>query len=146
MGVVTSRRALRYAAAWVVAAALAVTVGVLAVTSAGAGVRDRGQLGTALPPTSVAGTPSAAPDAQRVRSELDDEFGALVVECRGTVAYGVEARPDAATGWEVISFETEPDDDIDAVFAQGPRSIEVEVFCNRGRPTVSDREEHVLAD
>lgn len=137
-------RALRYALAWVVAAALAVTVGVLAVTSAGAGVRDRGQVGTALPPADLAATPSADPDAQRVRTELDDEFGALVVECRGTVAHGIEARPDTAAGWQVVSFETEPDDDIDAVFSQGPRSIEIEVFCNRGRPTVSDREEHVL--
>jgi hypothetical protein len=139
-----SPRLLRYALAWAVAAVVAVAVGIFAVTSAGAGVRDRGQLGTALP--AVAGTPSADPSAQRQRADISDAFGVLVVECRGAVAYGVDARPDEAAGWQVVSYEQGPDDDIDAVFANGPRSIEVEVFCNRGRPTVSDREEHVLED
>lgn len=140
------RRALRYALAWVVAAAVAVTVGVLAVTSAGAGVRDRGPLGTGIPASELDVTPTPDPGAERVRADIEDEFGVLVVECRGTVAYGVEARPDTAAGWRVVSYERGPDDDVDAVFAQGPRTIEVEVFCNRGRPTVSDREEHVLED
>lgn len=140
----TNRRALRLGIAWVVAASLAVTVGVLAVTSAGAGLRDRGQVGTAMPAADPATAPSPAARAERVRLDVEDEYGVFAVECRGTVAYGVEARPDTAAGWRVVSYETGPDDDVDAVFANGPRSIETEVFCNRGRPTVSDREEHVL--
>lgn len=142
----TSRRVVRYAAAWLVAAVVAVSVGVLAVTSAGAGIRDRGPLGTGLPAVDPDATPTPDPAAERVRTELDDDYGTFVVECRGSVAYGVEARPDTADGWRVVSYERGPDDDVDAVFARGPRSIEVEVFCNRGRPAVSDREEHVLED
>jgi hypothetical protein len=141
---VTSRRVIRYAAAWLVAALVAVAVGVFAVTSAGAGIRDRGPLGTGLPGVAPDATYTPDPAAERVRTEIDDAYGTFVVECRGSVAYGVEARPDEAGGWRVVSYETGPDDDVDAVFAKGPRSIEVEVFCNRGRPTVADREEHVL--
>jgi hypothetical protein len=136
----------KYVVAWLVAAVLAVTVGVLAVTSAGAALRDRGQIGTALPAADAGTTPTPVEGAERVATDLEDEYGVFAVECRGTVAYGIEARPDTATGWRVISYETGPDDDVDAVFAKGPRSIEVEVFCNRGRPTVSDREEHVLEE
>lgn len=138
------RRALRYALAWVLAATVAVGVGVLAVTSAGAGVRDRGPLGAGIPLDELDTTPSADPQATRVSTDVEDEYGVFAVECRGAVAYGVAARPDTAAGWRVVSYERGPDDDVDAVFANGPRSIEVEVFCNRGRPTVSDREEHVL--
>lgn len=136
-----------YAAAWLVAAALAVAVGVLAVTSAGAGVRDRGWLGSAVAGADEgAATLTADPDAERVRRTVEGEYGGLVVECRGAVAYGVDALPDTAAGWRVVSYEPGPDDDVDGVFAAGPRSIEVEVFCNRGVPTVSDQEEHVLPE
>ncbi len=45
-----------------------------------------------------------------------------------------------------MSFEPGPDDDVDAVFSQGRRSIELEVFCNQGRPTLAEQEEHELAD
>ena len=45
-----------------------------------------------------------------------------------------------------MSFETGPDDDIDGVFAKGDRSIEIEVFCNRGEPTVSEVEQNALPD
>lgn len=140
----TSRRVIRYAAAWLVAAAVAVAVGIFAVTSAGAGIRDRGPLGTGLPAVEADATYTPDPEAKRVRTEVEDVYGTFVVECRGSVAYGVDARPDTAAGWRVVSYEPGPDDDVDAVFANGPRSIEVEIFCNRGEPTVSDREEHVL--
>jgi hypothetical protein len=143
---VIRRRALGYAAAWLLAGALAITVGVMAVQGAGAGVRDRGWLGSAgAGPGDVALTPTPDPTAERVERAIEGEYGGFVVACRGSVAYGAEARPDAAAGWRIVSFERGPDDDVDAVFASGPRSVEIEVFCNRGRPTVSDLEEHVLA-
>ena len=46
----------------------------------------------------------------------------------------------------MVSFEPGPDDDVDAVFAQARRSVEIEVFCNRGVPTVAEIERNELAD
>ena len=54
--------------------------------------------------------------------------------CRGAFALGLDVRPDEAAGWRTVSYETGPDDDVDAVFAQRDRSIEIEVFCNLGTP------------
>lgn len=141
------RRVLGYAAAWLVAAVLAVTVGVLAVSSAGAGVRDRGWLGSTVGGADTADlAPAPDPGAARTERSIDGEYGAFVVVCRGSVAYGEEVRPATDAGWEVVSYERGPDDDVDAVFANGPRSIDLEVYCRRGVPTVSDLEEHVLPD
>ena len=45
-----------------------------------------------------------------------------------------------------MSFEPGPDDDVDAVFANAGRSVELEVFCNRGTPTLAEIERHDLPD
>ena len=66
--------------------------------------------------------------------------------CQGAFAIGRDVRPDEAGGWRTISFETGPDDDIDAVFAKRDRSIEIEVFCNLGEPTVGEVERTTLPD
>ncbi len=81
-----------------------------------------------------------------MRAAITEEFGVFVVECRGVVAYGIAVRPDTAAGWRVVSFERGPDDDVDAVFARQRESIEIEVFCNRGRPTVAELERNTLPD
>lgn len=139
------RRIAGYVLAWLVAAAVAVTVGVVAVSTVGASVRDRGPLGNVVPDDEETVT-SRAPDpaAPRVRRTVEDEFGAFEVQCRGVLAYGLEARP--ADGWRVVSYEEGPDDDVDAVFASGERTIEIEVYCNQGRPTIGDREVKTLPD
>ena len=129
--------------AWVVAAALAVTVGLVAVSSLGASMRDRGPIGNEAIRTAELdddGVPD--PDAPVVRRSVDDEFGSFLVQCQGTIASGVETRP--AAGWSTVSYEPGPDDDVDAVFVRGAESIEVEVFCNRGRPTVAEVERKTL--
>ena len=46
----------------------------------------------------------------------------------------------------MVSFEGGPDDDVDAVFSNGRRSFDLEVFCNRGEPTVAEIEENTLPD
>ena len=81
-----------------------------------------------------------------VRRSIDEEFGSFVVECRGIYAYGVGVVPDEAAGWRVVSFERGPDDDVDAVFTQARRSIDIEVFCNRGQPTVAELERNELPE
>ena len=75
---------------------------------------------------------------------IEDDFGTFVVECRGVVAYGIETR--TRDGWRTVSYEPGPDDDVDAVFAKQGRSIEIEVYCNQGRPTLGDRESKTLPD
>ena len=119
------------------------------VTQLGASNRDRGPIGdNELIRQAGLAEGSATPDpgAEVVRRSIDDEFGRFVVECRGVYAYGVEALPDQASGWRVVSFERGPDDDVDAVFAQERRSIDLEVFCNRGVPTLAEIERNELPE
>ena len=142
-------RTLGYVAGWLLAAAVAVSVGLIAVSSVGASLRDRGPMvneaiAEALRIDAGDGRLVPPENAARVRREIADEFGAFVVECQGVVATGVSAEP--VDGWRTVSFEAGPDDDVDAVFAKGDRSIEVEVFCNRGEPTVSDLERNELPE
>ncbi len=139
------RRVVGYALAWLVAATVAVTVGVVAVSSVGASVRDRGPLGNEVPDADqVEGASVPDPDATRVSRDIEGEFGVFTVECRGVVAYGLDT--ETAPGWRTISFERGPDDDVDAVFVKGGRSIEIEVYCNQGRPTIGDQEVKTLVD
>ena len=143
------RRLLGWTLGWVTAAALSVLIGVIAVTSLGASFRDRGPIGDneLIRQADLAeGSPTPDPDAEAVRGSIDDEYGSFVVECRGVYALGIEARPDTAAGWRTVSFERGPDDDVDAVFANQRRSIDVEVFCNRGEPTLAEIEYNELPD
>ena len=126
-------------AVWIAVAAVAVTFGVLAVTQVGASLSDRGPLGNEDARNDVReGRAEPDPDQTLVERTFAEEFGEIDVACQGAFARGLEARP--AVGWRTIKFETAPDDDIDGVFAKGARSIEIEVFCNRGKPTVSEIE------
>ncbi len=141
------RRRIGYALAWLLATTLAVAVGVSAVSTVGAQVRGRGPLGNEVIRTSqLEGTASPDPDAASVQRTIEGEWGAFVVRCQGPVAFGEEARPDRAVGWRVVSYERGPDDDVDAVFSNGRRSFDLEVFCNRGKPTVAEIEENTLPD
>ncbi len=136
-------RGTRYALVWVVAVVAAVAAGLTAVTLVGASIRDRGPLGD---PVAGVGEPTVDPQPQGdpVRRDITGDFGVFVVECRGVVAYGLETQP--ARGWEVVSYETGPDDDVDAVFQRSRESIDLEVFCNRGTPTVAEMERDTLPD
>jgi hypothetical protein len=143
------RRALAWTLGWLLAAAASVTVGVVVVTQLGESNRDRGPIGDnelIRQAELTEGAASPDPGAVVVRRSIEEEFGSFVVECRGVHAYGVEALPDRAAGWRVVSFERGPDDDVDAVFAQARRSIDIEVFCNRGEPTVAEIERNELPD
>ncbi|MFT4010506.1 MAG: hypothetical protein QM655_10745 [Nocardioidaceae bacterium] len=138
-------RMVGYALAWLAAAVVAVTIGIVAVSSVGASVRDRGPLGTSVPDAAeTEGVSAPEPDASRVRRGIHGEFGTFEVECRGVVAYGLGTSTE--DGWRTVSFERGPDDDVDAVFARGRRSIELEVYCNQGRPTIGDQEVKTLLD
>jgi hypothetical protein len=144
-----NRRAVAWTLGWLLAAAASVTIGVVVVTQLGASNRDRGPIGDnelIRQAELTEGSATPDPDAEVVRRSIDDEFGSFIVECRGIYAYGVDALPDQAAGWRVVSFERGPDDDVDAVFAQERRSIDLEVFCNRGEPTVAEIERNELPE
>ncbi|MDO9456808.1 hypothetical protein [Nocardioides sp.] len=142
-------RTLGYVAAWLVAATVAVVVGLVAVTGVGASVRDRGPLTGAEQAVRDAqvdeeGVAEPDPGATRQSGSFDGDYGTFDVTCQGAVAFGDAAEP--ATGWRVISYEQGPDDDVDATFASGDRSVELDVYCNSGVPTLSDREVNTLPD
>ena len=132
---------------WAATTAVAVLVGVLAVSTVGATIRDRGPIGEEVArDTSLPTTPVPSPEGPATRDEVTGEWGAFVVECHGTWAYGVRVRPDETAGWRIVSWEKGPDDDVDAVFSDGRRSVDLEVFCNRGRPTLAELERNTLGD
>ena len=132
---------------WAVVTAVAVLAGVLAISTVGATIRDRGPIGDDVMRDTVADSTSVpAPRGPRVRDEIAGEWGAFDVECRDTWAYGVGVRPDREAGWRIVSWEKGPDDDVDAVFSDGQNSVDLEVFCNRGRPTLAELERNTLGD
>ncbi len=140
-------RAAALAVGWLLAAGLAVAVGVVAVTTVGASMRGRGPLGNEFVREDVqAQTAEVDETLPLVERTFSEEFGELDVACRGLHALGLDARPDKPAGWRVVSYESGPDDDVDAVFANKQRSIEIEVYCNRGQPTISDLERNTLPD
>lgn len=137
-----------FAVAWVVAAVVAVTVGVVAVSSVGERIRDRGPLGSNQLVRSAGletGPVTVDPDEPLVEETFADDFGEFDVACRGKFALGLAVRPDRSSGWSTISYETGPDDDVDAVFSNGERSQELEVYCNLGHP-VLELEDNTLPD
>ncbi len=136
-----------YAVAWVLATVLAIVVGVWAVSTVGAQVTGRGPLGNEVIRTAqLEGSTTPDPDDESVTRAIEGEWGAFVVRCQGPIAFGDEVRPARDAGWRVVSFEQGPDDDVDAVFSNAGRSFDLEVFCNRGKPTVAEIEENTLPD
>ena len=128
-------------------AAVSVGIGVVTVTQLGAALTERGPLGNQAARSDLReGSARPNPDAPLVRRTFTEEFGEIDVACQGPYALGVDVRPDEANGWRTISFETGPDDDIDAVIAQQDLSVEIEVFCNLGKPTISEVERNTLRD
>lgn len=136
------RKAALYAVAWLAAVGVATAIGIASVEAVGDAARGRGPLGPVVEPRqeiNASEVPSVRLQAlPEVTEAVRGEYGAFVVSCRGPYAIGGRVEP--AEGWRAISFERGPDDDVDALFAKGDGSLEVEVFCNRGRPTLADIE------
>lgn len=144
-----ARQQVGFVLAWVIAATIAVSVGVAAVSGLGDRIRDRGPLGDNELVRSAGQNPApVTPDSddRTVERTFTHDFGEFVVACQGKFAIGIEARPDRAAGWRTVSYETGPDDDIDAVFSNGRRSQEIEIYCNLGRPVLSEVENNTLPD
>ncbi len=135
---------MRLTAIWVVAAGLAVAVGVLAVRSAGADLRGRGPIGNPdlVSAAEIEGRATPDPNLPVLEDTFSGDYGRFVVGCQGVFASTIDAVP--APGWRVVSIEPGPDDDVDAIFSSGRRSVELEVYCNRGRPRLAELESKTL--
>ncbi len=136
MGTASTLRLLGWAAALVGFTGL----GLFAVGTVGDAARGSGPLGAAVirvdapPPPTVPATPP--PGLSEVRDDLIHDFGTFTVACHGPYATGIDAK--AASGWQVVRFEPGPDDDVEVVFASAAELVELEAFCNRGRPEVAE--------
>lgn len=133
---------------WLVAVVVATSLGLLAVSVVGDAVRGRGPLGeevTTGDGTLVPPTPVAVPTSDLVRRTLTEDYGSFEVACEGPYARGLGAEPGAG-GWRVVRFEPGPDDDVEAVFASAEELVEIEVFCNRGRPTLAEADRSRITD
>jgi hypothetical protein len=138
------KRAALYALTWLVAVTVATGVALAAVQAVGDAALDRGPLGPAVQPieeTELGAIPTDGPDAwPKVTKVMRGQYGAFVVSCLGPYAVGENVTAEDEDGWQAISFEPGPDDDVDAVFAKDTLSLEVEVYCNQGSPTIADIE------
>lgn len=131
---------LALAATWLVAVVLATGIGLVAVNSVGDAASGRGPLG---PDTLVVGSPARPtapttpqPGGTEVSREFRYEFGTFTVSCNGPFARVLDTAP--AKGWRTDSFEPGPDDDVELVFSNTEYVVEIEVFCNRGMPDLSE--------
>ena len=130
---------------WVVAVVVATAVGLAAVNLVGASVRGRGPLGDEVDRQADIGSRvQQDPDAPTVRRTFGGVFGRFETACQGALALGERPEPNRTAGWRLVSYEPGPDDDVDVVFRNKVRSIELEVFCNRGRPTLAEVERNRL--
>lgn len=145
------RRPVLYATAWAVAVVVAIGVGLAAVETVGDAIRGRGPLGGEV----IRGAADTEESVRRSRPDPDDsvvsrdltgDWGTFTVACQGAYASGRDAVADTGNGWRVIRFEPGPDDDVDAVFSSRRHLVEIEVFCNRGLPTIAEIERDNLTD
>jgi hypothetical protein len=136
---VSTRRVVQVVS-WLASLVVATALGLTAVTVVGDLASGRGPLGQAVtsPRSTTDAGGSAAPGARAVRRVFTRDFGTFTASCTGPVARAVSATARPGTPWRVVRFEPGPDDDIAVVFRGPDELVEVEVFCNRGRPTVSE--------
>ena len=142
------KRALLYLGIWLGAVAVATGIALAAIGAVGDAARGRGPIGAEVTPLQ-----DSDPDPVEIPSDLPGrtrdikgEYGTFRVSCEGPYAAGIRVEANKAAGWSVLSYEKGPDDDVDAVFTQPGRSVEVEVYCNQGVPTVGDVERATFID
>jgi hypothetical protein len=135
-------RPVGFAVGWLVATCVAVVIGLAVVTTLGGSLHGRGPLGDGSAAEQPPAGPPAASDLASAspgeRRTFDGGYGRLAVGCQGPYATILERQ--AAPGWRVLSVELGPDDDVEAVFGTSRRTVELEVFCDAGRPALAELE------
>lgn len=139
-------RRLIYPGLWLLSVVVATGIALAAIGVVGDAARGRGPLGAEPLQDHDRSPEDIASDAPTRTRDIRGGFGTFTVSCQGAYAVGERVSPDRSAGWRVLSYEPGPDDDVDAVFTRPGRSIEVEVFCNQGIPTVADIERAQFID
>lgn len=131
---------------WVVAAAAATAVGLVAVSAIGTDIFGAGQdplsqsevddlltSRTTAPST----TPSASTSAPPADKTTVTDGGTVISRCEGTLVRVVSASP--AQGFQVDPDDDELDDHPSVKFVSGEREIEVRLRCAGGVPVADIR-------
>ena len=134
---------------WAVATTVvAVLAGVFAVSTVGATIRDRGPVGDEVArDVSVPSASVPEPEGPGVSEEISGSGGrsSSSAATPGRTAQRASA-PTRTPAGASSALEKGPDDDVDAVFSDGRNSVDLEVFCNRGRPTLAELERNTLGE
>ncbi len=123
------RQGIVMALTWLLATAVATSVGFLAIATVGDVLRGAGPLGESF--ASPTAEPPVGPDTP-VERTLRTEHVELVARCEGRVAMLLDVRPVAP--WELVASELGPDEDVEAVLGSDRGRVRVEVYCNDGEP------------
>lgn len=136
-------------AGWFAAAAVATTVGVVAVSAIGTDIvgetarpltHDEVTRALATATTQPAATPSESPSpAQGIRKVLGTPGGTVVARCENGLATLVSWSP--AQGFESDDVHAEPRRIASLKFESDDREVRVRVDCHDGVPTAHIRDE-----
>ena len=129
---------------WVAAVVVATVVGLVAVQSVGQALQGSGPLGAQLDSSERDRTLLASQDPSVLTPVASDpvldrtfagRYGSVKVRCQGSLATWQGATP--AAGWRVVEYPEGVQAQVEASFSDGDSTIEVEVFCNAGVPTLT---------
>ena len=131
---------------WLVAAAAATAVGLVAVSAIGTDIFGAGQdplsqsevddlLTSRTPAPST--TPSTSTSAPPADKPTVTEGGTVIARCEGSLVRVVSASP--AQGFQVDPDDDEVDDHPSVTFVAGEREVEVRLRCAGGVPVAEIR-------
>lgn len=125
------------AVVWLIATAVATTVGFTATHTVGDVIGGTGPVGAEYRPVSEPPSEHLTGSGSARTETFHFEVGRLTVRCEGHLTSLVAKRP--APGWRVTDSESGPDEDVDVSFTGGGTTTRIEVYCNEGtpRPVVS---------
>lgn len=135
---------------WLVAAAAATAVGLVAVSAIGTDIFGAGQdplsqsevddLLANRPTSTTSRTPpstTSSPPPPPPEKTIQSEGGTVMARCEGTLVRIVSASP--AQGFQVDPDDDELDDHPSVKFQSGEQEIEVRVRCVNGTPSAEIR-------
>jgi hypothetical protein len=136
---------------WLVAAAAATAVGLLAVSAIGTDIFGAGQdplsqsevddllasRPSSAPPSTTATTVSSTPPPPPEEKTTETEGGTVIARCEGTLVKVLSSIP--AQGYRVDSDDDDLDDHPSVKFQSGEREIEVRLRCVNGTPSAEIR-------
>ena len=128
------RTPLAYVVTWLLGVAVATGVGFWAINLIGDVLHGSGPIGAELQVQPASPTPTELTPTGPVRQETF-VYGPveMTVSCRGRVARVDSVEP--RDPWRITEVERGPDEDVDATLRHQRDTFQIEVYCNRGRPS-----------